>query len=62
MGELHLQVVQDRLQRHYRVPCQLGQLQVAYKEAPETSCSITSRHAAYMYQSLPPLLRPLPVH
>lgn len=50
MGELHLEVVQDRLQRYYRVPCQLGPLQVAYKEAPATSCTITSRPAACRHQ------------
>ena len=34
MGELHLEIVEERLRRVYRVPCQLGQLQVAYREAP----------------------------
>lgn len=32
MGELHLEIVEERLRRVYRVPCHLGQLQVAYRE------------------------------
>ena len=33
MGELHLEVVQERLRRVYGVACELGQLQVAYRES-----------------------------
>lgn len=32
MGELHLEIVKERLHRVYRVPCELGLLQVAYRE------------------------------
>lgn len=34
MGELHLEIVHDRLSRDYGVECSLGKLQVAYREAP----------------------------
>ena len=39
MGELHLEVVHDRLRREHRLDCSLGQLQVAYRETPTTSVS-----------------------
>ncbi|MFD1673154.1 elongation factor G [Alicyclobacillus fodiniaquatilis] len=32
MGELHLEVIVDRLQREFRVECNVGRPQVAYKE------------------------------
>lgn len=32
MGELHLEIVEERLRRVYGVECELGELQVAYKE------------------------------
>ena len=34
MGELHLEIAQDRLQRDYGVEAEFGRPQVAYKEAP----------------------------
>ena len=34
MGELHLEIILDRLQRDFKVDCSLGKLQVAYREAP----------------------------
>jgi elongation factor G len=33
MGELHLEVVEERLKRVFGVECELGQLQVAYRES-----------------------------
>jgi elongation factor G len=33
MGELHLDILIDRLKREFKVECQVGQPQVAYKEA-----------------------------
>ena len=33
MGELHLEIVAERLKRVYCVECQLGKLQVAYRES-----------------------------
>lgn len=32
MGELHLEIVEERLKRVYGVECEMGQLQVAYRE------------------------------
>ena len=37
MGELHLDVIHDRLTRDYGIDCSLGELQVAYREAPTVS-------------------------
>lgn len=34
MGELHLEIIHDRLKRDFRIDCSLGKLQVAYREAP----------------------------
>ena len=33
MGELHLDIIRDRLQREFRVGCQTGRPQVAYRES-----------------------------
>ncbi len=47
MGELHLEIVHDRLTRDYGVDCCLGKLQVAYRESPtmtitkEGGCAFT---------------------
>ena len=38
MGELHLDILIDRLKREFKVECTVGQPQVAYKEAITTSC------------------------
>ena len=38
MGELHLEVLIDRLKREFFVECNQGKPQVAYKEAITTSC------------------------
>ena len=34
MGELHLEIIHDRIKRDFKVDCSLGKLQVAYREAP----------------------------
>ena len=39
MGELHLEVLIDRLKREFSVECNQGKPQVAYKEAVTTSCT-----------------------
>ena len=39
MGELHLEIVHDRLRRDFGVDCSLGKLQVAYKEQPTLAVS-----------------------
>ena len=33
MGELHLEIIHDRLKRDFKVDCSRGKLQVAYREA-----------------------------
>lgn len=37
MGELHLEIIHDRLKRDFKVDCTLGKLQVAYREAPSVA-------------------------
>ena len=34
MGELHLEIVRDRMMTMYKVEADLGKLQVAYREVP----------------------------
>jgi elongation factor G len=43
MGELHLDVIADRLQREFRVEANVGQPQVAYKEAIRRSARAEGR-------------------
>ena len=33
MGELHMEIIHDRLKNHYKVNCSLGEMQIAYKSA-----------------------------
>ena len=37
MGELHLEIIHDRLKRDFKIDCSLGKLQVAYREAPSVA-------------------------
>ena len=37
MGELHLEILIDRLKREFKVECNQGSTQVAYKEAITTT-------------------------
>ena len=37
MGELHLEIILDRIIQEYKIPAELGKLQVAYREAPTIS-------------------------
>jgi elongation factor G len=48
MGELHLEILIDRLQREFKVECNQGQPQVAYKEALLSS---TEHREVYKKQS-----------
>lgn len=34
MGELHLEIIRDRILREYKVDAELGPLQIAYRESP----------------------------
>lgn len=43
MGELHLEIVVDRLKREHKVEVMQGQLQVAYKETIQTSVDIEGK-------------------
>ena len=48
MGELHLEIIIDRLRREFKVECNQGRPQVAYKEAITGS---TDHHEVYKKQS-----------
>jgi elongation factor G len=43
MGELHLEIIVDRLKREFKVECNQGEPQVSYKEALTTSVSHRER-------------------
>lgn len=34
MGELHLEIIRDRILKEYKIEADLGQLQIAYRESP----------------------------
>nr|XP_022907162.1 ribosome-releasing factor 2, mitochondrial isoform X2 [Onthophagus taurus] len=44
MGELHLEIIKDRLLKEYKVEATLGKLQISYREAPldKATCDITT--------------------
>lgn len=41
MGELHLDIIRDRIWKEYKVEAELGPLQVAYRETSQTTCTHT---------------------
>ena len=43
MGELHLEIIVDRLKREYAVECNTGKPQVAYRETITTSAEVEGR-------------------
>jgi elongation factor G len=43
MGELHLEIILDRLQREFKVGCKVGKPQVAYREAFRTTVRTEGR-------------------
>ncbi|WP_408070206.1 elongation factor G [Butyrivibrio sp. JL13D10] len=45
MGELHLDIIVDRLLREYKVEANVGAPQVAYREALVNACDIESKYA-----------------
>ena len=44
MGELHLEIIVDRLQREFKVEGNVGKPQVAYRETITTSVSVENKH------------------
>eukprot|EP00962_Isochrysis_galbana_P004058 scaffold1130_cov127-Isochrysis_galbana.AAC.10 len=44
MGELHLDIICDRMMREYKVECDIGPPQVAYREAITRTCEIDYTH------------------
>merc|ERR1719487_2425430 len=44
MGELHLEIICDRMKREFKVECNIGPPQVAYREAITKSCTIDYTH------------------
>ncbi|XP_076043139.1 mitochondrial ribosome recycling factor 2 [Oratosquilla oratoria] len=40
MGELHLEIVRDRIFKEYKVEADLGTLQVAYRETADSNCKL----------------------
>lgn len=44
MGELHLEIIVDRIKKEYKIDCNIGKPQVAYREAITTPSSIDYIH------------------
>merc|ERR1712176_49551 len=44
MGELHLDIIVDRMKREFKVKCNVGEPQVAYREAITTAADIDHTH------------------
>jgi elongation factor G len=44
MGELHLEIIVDRLKREFKVGANIGQPQVAYREAITKECEVNYTH------------------
>merc|ERR1711991_528921 len=44
MGELHLDIIVDRMKREFKVECNVGEPQVAYREAITKSAEIDYTH------------------
>ena len=44
MGELHLEIIVDRLKREFKVECNVGEPQVAYRETITAPCDIEYTH------------------
>ena len=45
MGELHLEIIVDRLRREFKVECNVGAPQVAYKETIRKAVKVDSKYA-----------------
>ena len=44
MGELHLEIIVDRLKREFKVECNVGEPQVAYRETITKPCDVEYTH------------------
>ena len=44
MGELHLEIIVDRLKREFKVECNVGEPQVAYRETITAPCDLEYTH------------------
>merc|ERR1719301_524454 len=44
MGELHLDIIVDRMKREFKVGCTVGEPQVAYKESITTPANVDYTH------------------
>jgi elongation factor G len=44
MGELHLEIIVDRMKREFKVECNVGEPQVAYREAITQSATVDYTH------------------
>lgn len=44
MGELHLEIIRDRILKEYKIDTEFGRIQIAYREAPieKVSCDLTT--------------------
>eukprot|EP00127_Corallochytrium_limacisporum_P007020 Clim_evm28s240 gene=Clim_evmTU28s240 len=41
MGELHLEILRDRIEREYNIQTELGSIEVSYKERPLTNANVS---------------------
>lgn len=51
MGELHIEIIHDRIRREYGIETDLGPLQVAYRETILHKVSTTGTANTFLYQS-----------
>ncbi|TRY62967.1 hypothetical protein TCAL_04925 [Tigriopus californicus] len=51
MGELHLEIIRDRILKEYKVETDLGELMIAYRETPTTSLRQTVNYAKKIYDT-----------
>lgn len=52
MGELHIDIIHDRIRREYGIETHLGPLQVAYRETILTEVSTTGTTNTFLHQGI----------